>query len=697
MRPTLALTLAPALAGCLVSLGCRGADTAQGLAGDYPIGDGVSVVVAADGSFALTRDGAVTFATASGQPLRSRVVEETVESSLGMWRFTRDSEQDIAFGALESVRATGATVTLRYGDDRGRQAVLDITRDGEATTLALRVPDGADAISLPVACDPDGSFHGWGEQYSRTDQRGHAFRLFLSEQGIGRTGTSWAFSGDETTTYFPMPYYLDARGFGVLFETDHRANVDLCAADPDVATIEVMAGDDLAWRVFDGPTPLDVVRQLGDVVGRPKAPPAWAHGAWMCMQGGEARVREQVDAMEAAGIPATVLWVQDWTGRRENPGGGYGVQYRWEADTTELYPDISAFFAELHDRGYKIVGYMNPFVDPALQHWADMEAGGMLPLHPETGEVYTFLGPRGDMTTADLSNPATRAYIQDRMAVAVDEIGLDGWMADFAEWLPIDADLHSGEDAAAAHNTYPEAWQRLTREVMDDLRPDGDWLMFARSGWTGVHDVAMVHWVGDQEADWEHTDGLPTVVPAMLTLSMSGQPFVTHDVAGFSGGPSTEELYLRWTELGAFSPFFRTHDGNERDRNWRWDADPDTTAHFARMARIHAALAPELQALSDDAAETGAPIVRHLLFEFPDDPETWALSDQFLLGPDLLVAPILEPGATAREVYVPAGDWFDVWTGASVTGPAWITADGPIGQPPVFSRGADRADLRAIE
>lgn len=318
-------------------------------------------------------------------------------------------------------------------------------------------------------------------------------------------------------------------------------------------------------------------------------------------------------------------------------------------------------------------------------------------MHPETGETYTFLGPRGDMTTVDLSSPDAHAYIKERMAAAVTEVGLDGWMADFAEWLPIDAELASGEDARAFHNTYPEAWQRLTREVMDELRPDGDWLMFARSGWTGTQSVAMIHWAGDQEADWEHTDGLPTVVPAMLTLSMSGQPFVTHDIAGFSGGPSTEELYLRWTELGAFSPYMRTHDGNERDRNWRWDADPSTTAHFARMARIHEVLAPELEALAAEAATTGAPLVRHLLFEFPDDPETWSLSDQYLLGPDLLVAPILEEGATAREVYVPEGTWYDVWTGEAVDGPAWVTADGPIGQPPVFSRGADRADLRAVE
>ena len=197
------------------------------------------------------------------------------------------------------------------------------------------------------------------------------------------------------------------------------------------------------------------------------------------------------------------------------------------------------------------------------------------------------------------------------------------------------------------------------------------------------------------EADFEETDGLPTVVPAMLSLGMSGQPYVTHDIAGFSGGPSTKELYLRWTELGALSPFMRTHDGNERDENWRWDADAETTAHFAAMSRLHAALAPELIALGQAAQSTSAPIVRHLMLAFPEDEETHAIQDQYLLGTELLVAPVLHEGVTARDAYLPDGTWVHVWTGDSYTGPTWVTVDSPIGEPPLFSKDVDRPDLRA--
>ena len=645
------------------------------------------------GSFRLLTDGKVGFETPGDFALGR--FDETVEMSLGMWRFERSNEERVVFGELASAEVKDGVAILKYTADTGATALLTVKPEGESVSFSLSSEADSNSYVLPIRCDEDGSFHGFGEQYNATEQTGEAFTLLVSEQGIGREGTVWSFSGNEHTTYFPMPWYLDARGFGVLLESDYRVEADICASDSQRAELEVVGDTALRWRVFAGPTPKDVIRQLGDHVGRPTAPPDWAFLPWMCTQGGPDAVLTRLAAMQAANVSVGTLWVQDWTGERENAGGGYGVQYRWNADE-DLYPDIAGFVADLHAQGLRVVGYVNPFVDQALEHWDEMEEAGMLPLDPETGEVATFIGPRGSMTTADLSNPDTREYIREHLRVAVRDIGLDGWMADFAEWLPLDADIAEG-DAAAFHNRYPEVWQSLTRDVMEELRPDGDWLMFARSGWTGVQSQAQVHWVGDQEADWSETDGLPTVVPAMITLGLSGQPFATHDIAGFSGGPSTKELYLRWTELGAFSPFMRTHDGNEREENHRWDAEEYTTEHFSRMSRIHTALASERQQWAAEGESTGVPMVRHLLLEFPDDRETWQIHDQYLLGPNLLVAPVLEQGSVERTLYLPEGDWVHVWSGETTTGPQWITASAPFGEPPVFSRGEDRPDLRAIE
>ncbi len=665
--------------------------------GTWTLDTEVELQVSSDGAVSLWHAGRETWSSPPSGPFFLRDLTLDHEMALGMWRFERSGEADQAMTLTGVREEPGGVVRLAYEGSAGDEVALRVRSADNITTLTFdtgaSVPD---AFVFQSACASDGSFHGWGAQYGSVDRTGESFPLIVSEQGIGRDGASWSFSGDENTTYFPMPWYVDVRGFGVLIDSPVLTNVDLCEADPLVATMEVVSPlDHPVVRVLHADAPLGVVSKLGEVVGRPKLPPEWAFsGAWMCAQGGVESVRALVDSIEAAGIPASTLWVQDWTGRRENPGGGYGVQYRWAPDEDELYPNIAAFFEELHNDGYRVVGYVNPFVDPALQHWDDMEAAGMLPVDPESGETYEFLGPRGSMTTADLSNEDTREYIRGYLRAAVEDVGLDGWMADFAEWMPLDAELAATDDIAV-HNQYPELWQSITREVMDDLRPDGDWLMYARSGYTGVHDVAMVHWIGDQEADWLPTDGLPTVVPAMLSLSMSGQPFVTHDIAGFSGGPSTEELYKRWTELGALTPFMRTHDGNERDENWRWDTDADTTEHFAAMARLHAALAPEVLALAEDAAETGHPIVRHLMLAYPSDPLTHALTDQYLIGSDLLVAPVLTEGQTERTLYLPEGTWTHVWTGEDHTGPGEVTVSAELGEPPLFSRTGDRPDLRA--
>jgi len=272
---------------------------------------------------------------------------------------------------------------------------------------------------------------------------------------------------------------------------------------------------------------------------------------------------------------------------------------------------------------------------------------------------------------------------------------VDGWMVDFGEWLPPNSAPQDGSNWVERRNTFPVDWQRANREALDAARGD-DWVMFARSGFTNVQGVAQIHWVGDQQTNWDELDGLSTVVPAMLNLGLAGQPFVTHDIAGFSRGdvPSTKELFQRWTELGAFTPIMRTHDGADKVNNWRWNTDEDTTSHFRQFAFVHCALMNDFMMLAAEAETSGAPILRHLMLVFPNDPETWDISDQFMIGTKLLVAPVTEDGARSRSVYFPAGSWYDVWTGNPVQGGQRFTVNAPIGSPPVYARDQDRDDLR---
>lgn len=663
----------------------------------YTLEDGTRVDVDGLGAIALfSGDGRALASTTSAGVPTGRSFEQTVTENTGFFRFHRTNELVRPASRFLGSEQTAGGVALHYGGADGVtvDTLVTVATPGVSTRLRYTIagPNLA-SLSLPFTCDAAASFVGFGEQYDATDQRGEAFALWTQEQGIGRTGHG-ILSGDAHTTYFPMPWWLDWRGFGVLVDTPARTLVDLCKTDSRVAWVEVEDAAPVDVLVFHGPRPSELVRALGDEIGRAKRPPDWAFSPWIGMQGGRAAVEDEVAALEAAAVPFSAVWVQDWCGGGRPFPDIYDLNYRWLTDET-LYPDLAGLVRTLRtDHGVRFLAYANSFVVQAFEQFAPMEAQGLL-IRRATGETYTFPATFTPGSLADFTNSATYTYVEGFLRSMVSDLGFDGWMADFGEWLPVDAVLFAG-DARLVHNLYPALWHRASRDVMDELRPDGDWVVFTRSGWTRDHAVQQIVWIGDQEADFLPGDGLPTVVPALLNLGLSGVPFVTHDIAGFSGGPSTKELYLRWTELGAFTPIMRTHEGLKRDTNWNWNGDAETIAHFARFARIHEALAPEFRALADEAATTSAPMIRHLAYEFPEDVPSRSVDDEYMLGSTLLVAPIVDEGAVSRTVYLPPGRWFDVWTGTGYDGGVSITVAAPLGSPPVFSKDADRADLRAI-
>lgn len=692
-----------------LSASCSGSSVA-GSKRNFELSNGVSVVVD-DASVALSDpEGRPLWSSGNGH-FTARTFQETWSGPLAIYEFERSNETKLEFDVIVTSKEEDGAAAIVFGTTSNPEAKLTLrVVPGERTTTLTASTEGFeyDSITLPIRCDESGSFHGFGAQYNATNQVGEKFSLLVSEQGIGRMGGAGRFlSGDKHTTYFPMPYYVDARGFGVLIETDHRVEADVCASESDQAYLEVVGNEPLQAKVFHGPTPGDVIEQLGDTVGRPAMPPSWAFSPWISIQGGQSAVIAEADALQDAEIPVAALWAQDWTGLRRNIGGGSGVQYRWEVDPS-LYPDLSSMIETLGQRGLRFFGYANPFVDQNLEnHFPEMAARSLL-VRDAQGAPYVFDAPNGKSSHPDFTNPQAEAYVVEALRQMVEKHGMDGWMADFGEWTPLDAVVADGTDPAAYHNRFVVDWHAANRAAMEAARPNGDWVLFARSGWTGVQAHSMIHWVGDQQTNWSETDGLPTVVPAMINLGLAAVPYVTHDIGGFSGGPRSKEVFLRWTELGAFTPFMRTHEGDHRDENWNWDSDEETVAHFRRFARIHEALVPDLQALAEDAQATSIPLVRHLMLQFPEDSATWNVDDQYMLGDRLLVAPVVTESATSREVYLPSTDaeakeggeaprWFHVFTGESFEGGQTVTVDAPIGTPPVFSLGVDRPELRAIE
>ncbi|MGB8328971.1 MAG: hypothetical protein WCE62_02500, partial [Polyangiales bacterium] len=284
-------------------------------------GDKAQIVAGDDGTVEVVVQDEVLFALAPTGPVARNFIEEPV--GIGTITFKRSDEVTDRL-SVRAVVNEGSSARVEYVNASGsRTAILNaVALDDQTSEFRLElVGPAADSIAVGIRCDEGGTFHGFGEQYNATNQRGEAFQLLVNEQGNGRDSSPGISVGNEHTTYFPMPYYIDARGFGALFDTARRVEVDLCASDEAVAWIEVISGAPVQWRVFQGPSGLDVIRQLGDLVGRPTQPPSWAYNLWMAGQGGRDNVLKEVSDLEAADIPASAFWVQDWGGIRTNFDG----------------------------------------------------------------------------------------------------------------------------------------------------------------------------------------------------------------------------------------------------------------------------------------------------------------------------------------------------------------------------------------
>jgi alpha-glucosidase (family GH31 glycosyl hydrolase) len=481
----------------------------------------------------------------------------------------------------------------------------------------------------------------------------------VQEDGIGKDDLAdddyagiWFLAGRRHSTHTPMPIYHSSYGYSLWLETSYRSIFDLCAADPALVQVEAWEPS-LRLHVFAGASLAERVRTVAARLGRPELPPPFTFAPWLDALFGPDNVRRVAHKLRDLRVPASVIWTEDWRGGSFS-GEQYVLDEDWDVDPV-LYPDFDVLAHDLHDLGFKFLTYENSFLDMTGGTYAEAAAGGYLIRAPGSSQPYLFDGVKFNPTSLlDLSNPAAVAWATQKFRDGL-ELGADGYMADFAEWLPTDAVLASGEPGEAAHNLYPVEWQKLQHALFTALHAaDGvDRLFFVRSAYVGSQPLVSVVWAGDQQTDFSIGDGFPSVIPIGLGLGLTGFPYYGSDIGGYmSQGttPTTEELWYRWVTLGALSPVMRTHHGRAVSANWSWEKDDAATAHFARWATLHTRLFPYLYAMARRAADAGDPMFRALAFDYPDFEPAWTRTDEYLLGDRILVAPVAEIPA-----FVPAG------------------------------------------
>lgn len=641
----------------------------------------------AGGQVIATDEGTVTVEFITATTVRLRI---SPTGELGEIHSYSVEEPDAARPLVDSSQAgdvvTVSSAQLRLSVDRRRAAISIKTTAGKVVldraVFDLKAKDGP--LSWTHSLAEKESCHGLGTRALSLDLRGKRVRLWNTD--------ALSYYPDDDPLYLSIPFLLGVRdevSYGLLWDNPARGWADLGADQEDRVTFTAEAGE-LRLYVIAGGDPAEVLRGYAGLTGRMDLPPIWAMGyhqsRWSYKTAQEFTTLAR--QFRTRQIPCDALYFDI----------DYMDGFRCFTWNKTAFPDPEGLLKSLHAQRFKTVAILDPgikvdstydaFVQLREQKLAVPDTNGQ----PVAGRVWA-----GGSQFPDFTNPRARTWWAGRVAEMVG-VGLDGVWNDMNEpslfrerGEPIgktmpDSALHDGDGtpvthSGGGHNVYGMQMARATRDGLLAARPDRRPFNITRAGHAGVQRYATT-WTGDNRSSWEH---LRLVIPMVVNLGLSGVPFSGPDVGGFRGDPDAE-LFTRWIQLSSMLPFFRTHAANTSRPREPWSFGSITEGRVRQAIEWRYRLLPYLYSEAANAAETGLPIVRPLFFDEPADRDLRSVQDQFLLGESLLVTPVVQRGATSRSVRLPAGDWYDFWSGAKHAGGRVITVAAPMDRLPLFVR-----------
>ena len=656
-----------------------------------------------DGMVEVFHNHTQLFSHSEAQPMIVlRQSNEQVDMYRGNYFFEEEICKEVPLGAcvLEESYSNGAgrsTLTFTEGDLS--YSLLLREAYGRLIIEPSPLPGPYNRLVIRIAADDQEYVWGCGEQFSYFNLRGKNFPLWTQEQGVGRNKQTKITQiadeldragGDYHTTFYPQPTFVSSKRYFLHADTDAYCDYDFSNLTYHELTFwEVPKSIVISTK----DTLLEVVQDISALLGRQNTLPDWVYdGIILGMQGGTELCIEKLERMQDANVAVAAIWMQDWQGERYT-SFGKRLRWNWQWDN-HLYPNLDTEIQSLKEKGIRVLGYINPYVlaDHPLYNEAKK-----LDLLGKREDGSTFLVDFGEFDAAivDFTKEEAQIWYKEVIGREMIDFGLSGWMADFGEYLPTDVRLASGRSAMLEHNPWPGYWARVNKEAIAERGMSDEILFFMRAGSTASLTHCQMMWAGDQNVDWSEDDGLPSVITSALSLAMSGMGLQHSDIGGYTtlyGMKRSKELLIRWAEHSAFTPLMRTHEGNRPQDNWQFDSDEETIEAIGYMTKVHVALKPYLKQLVDVNAREGIPVMRPLFFHYEDE-RFFTMKDQYLLGSDMLVAPILEEGATKRTVLLPEGEWVHLFTKERFEG-GEHTIDAPLLCPPVFYRPASQfADL----
>jgi alpha-glucosidase len=554
--------------------------------------------------------------------------------------------------------------------------------DNYQTMLVADIPGGYKKEGSHITCTKyfarNESIFGLGEKGDIMERRGGIYTMWNSDKPC--------YCIDEDPLYKSIPFFMSSCRYGIFFDNSWRTTFDFSKRDS--YTFEADGGA-MVYYIIAGEDYKDILRQYIGLTGRPVMPPMWALGFSQCrgLYVWQDQALDVARKFREFEIPCDVIY-QDigWTDNLQD--------FRWHRGH---YQNPLAMLDSLHSMGFHVVVSQDPVISQRnVPQWREADSLGLFAKDIRTGKSYDMPWPWGGRCgVVDFTNPAAAKWWGDYQQKPIDD-GVDGFWTDMGEpaWSNEEEKdrlniQHYAGPHAAIHNVYGLYWDRVVTEEFNRRNPDKRLFQMTRAAFAGMQRYCF-SWTGDSGDPRRMTDSWEQFayqIPMMLSAGLGGVPFITGDITGYCGTiedyQDAAELYVRWMQFGLFTPLSRAHhEGDTAVEPWMF---PPYAMQAAKKAiELKYSLLPYIYTYAREAYETGLPIMRAMFLEFPEDKECRRQDFQFMFGPSLLVAPVVEQGATTREVYLPKGLWYDWYSGEAYEGGRYITVPAPLDKTPLF-------------
>lgn len=516
--------------------------------------------------------------------------------------------------------------------------------------------------------DPEEKIFGLGEFFTPCERHSQELEIWIND----------AYGTFTRRAYKPLPFLWSTKGYGIFFNTNYKTKHYIAHPDKNLSGYYFEDFSPiLDMFIFFGEEPKELIKKYHLITGKPEIPPFWSFGLWMsrCYYWDETTVLNVAKTLREKNIPCDVINLDGRAWLRH----GYQTDFQWDL---ERFPDPHRLISQLKELGFKVCLWENPYISEKSPLFYEAEKYGFLlkDMKGETKKIKwvpeEFQGLHNPPSAGivDLTNPKAREWYKDLHRPLL-RMGIDTFKTDFGEEIPEDVMAYNGMKGEELHNYYAFIYNQVVYEVIKEEKGEG--LVWGRSGYIGSHKIP-VQWAGDTESSYE---GMYTSLRGGLSYGLSGGNILwAHDLGGFYGAKPDSKLYIRWSEFALLNPLVRAHGTTPREP---WEFGKEAERIFKKFTFLRYTLLPYIYSSAVEGKENSIPVMRHLILEFPKDPISPYIEDEYLLGEELLIAPLFS-NKDERMIYLPKSAWYDFWEKTRYEGEKIIKKEVLLNRIPIF-------------